>query len=238
MRRRSAPRLRAGRHGPRRRRGPLLRVTTSSSATGWRTRQPRGCGRDEVEPRERIIASALRLRHDAAEGDRGFVTRSAGRSRWPGEDTRPGADRAVVFQEFDQLFRGDRARNVAYPLRVNGRKRERPRRSHASSSSDAPAKAAAEKRARDARRRADGQDEPRQPTRHAAAAQASDRTRRRGPRSVTPDEEAPAGDRARTRRPARRTCATGGGDARDGRARQAQAERARRAETRRDSARR
>src|SRR5215216_7214944 len=40
------------------------------------------------------------------------------------EDLRPGPDRAVVFQEFDQLFPWRTVRdNVAYPLRVNGRSR-------------------------------------------------------------------------------------------------------------------
>ena len=40
-------------------------------------------------------------------------------------DLEPGPDRAVVFQEFDQLFPWRTvADNVAYPLRVNGRSKE------------------------------------------------------------------------------------------------------------------
>ena len=41
------------------------------------------------------------------------------------KDLAPGPDRAVVFQEFDQLFPWRTVLgNVAYPLRVNGHGRE------------------------------------------------------------------------------------------------------------------
>ena len=53
----------------------------------------------------------------------GFVTPNAGTITFDGhEDLTPGPDRAVVFQEFDQLFPWRTVRdNVAYPLRVTGR---------------------------------------------------------------------------------------------------------------------
>ena len=56
----------------------------------------------------------------------GFIGIQNGRITFAGrEDLRPGPDRAVVFQEFDQLFPWRNvADNVAYPLRVNGRSKE------------------------------------------------------------------------------------------------------------------
>jgi sulfonate transport system ATP-binding protein len=56
----------------------------------------------------------------------GFIETAAGRIAVQGRDNLdPGPDRAVVFQEFDQLFPWRTVRdNVAYPLRVNGRSRE------------------------------------------------------------------------------------------------------------------
>lgn len=57
----------------------------------------------------------------------GFIEPDAGRISFAGrDDLRPGCDRAVVFQEFDQLFPWRTVLdNVAYPLRVTGRnKRE------------------------------------------------------------------------------------------------------------------
>lgn len=52
----------------------------------------------------------------------GFLTPMGGRIRLDGrEGLTPGPDRAVVFQEFDQLFPWRTVLdNVAYPLRVNG----------------------------------------------------------------------------------------------------------------------
>lgn len=53
----------------------------------------------------------------------GFIEPQEGRISYAGRDhMRPGPDRAVVFQEFDQLFPWRTVLdNVAYPLRVNGR---------------------------------------------------------------------------------------------------------------------
>jgi NitT/TauT family transport system ATP-binding protein len=55
----------------------------------------------------------------------GFLQPAAGTIAVAGrDDLAPGPDRAVVFQEFDQLFPWRTvADNVAYPLRVNGRSR-------------------------------------------------------------------------------------------------------------------
>jgi NitT/TauT family transport system ATP-binding protein len=56
----------------------------------------------------------------------GFLEPQDGRIEFDGRDRlRPGPDRAVVFQEFDQLFPWRNVRdNVIYPLRVNGRSRD------------------------------------------------------------------------------------------------------------------
>jgi NitT/TauT family transport system ATP-binding protein len=55
----------------------------------------------------------------------GFIEPVAGAIRMSGRDSlEPGPDRAVVFQEFDQLFPWRTVLgNVAYPLRVNGHRR-------------------------------------------------------------------------------------------------------------------
>jgi len=55
----------------------------------------------------------------------GFIRPTAGRIHVSGrEKLEPGPDRAVVFQEFDQLFPWRSVLdNVAYPLRINGWKR-------------------------------------------------------------------------------------------------------------------
>ncbi|MDQ3097631.1 MAG: ABC transporter ATP-binding protein [Chloroflexota bacterium] len=55
----------------------------------------------------------------------GFIQPTAGRIHVSGrEKLEPGPDRAVVFQEFDQLFPWRSVLdNVAYPLRINGWKR-------------------------------------------------------------------------------------------------------------------
>ena len=56
----------------------------------------------------------------------GFIEPAAGSISIAGrDDLAPGPDRAVVFQEFDQLFPWRTVTdNVAYPLRVNGRSKE------------------------------------------------------------------------------------------------------------------
>ena len=78
----------------------------------------------EVEPRERIIvigpsgcgkSTLLKAIAGFIEPVRGTISVSGRTS------LAPGPDRAVVFQEFDQLFPWRTvADNVAYPLRVNG----------------------------------------------------------------------------------------------------------------------
>ncbi|HEY8482515.1 MAG TPA: ABC transporter ATP-binding protein [Spirillospora sp.] len=56
----------------------------------------------------------------------GFIEPYGGTVRVSGrDDLRPGPDRAVVFQEFDQLFPWRTVEgNLVYPLRVNGRSKE------------------------------------------------------------------------------------------------------------------
>jgi NitT/TauT family transport system ATP-binding protein len=60
----------------------------------------------------------------------GFIAPASGSIAVSGRDTlAPGPDRAVVFQEFDQLFPWRTVLgNVAYPLRLNGSGREEARR--------------------------------------------------------------------------------------------------------------
>jgi NitT/TauT family transport system ATP-binding protein len=60
----------------------------------------------------------------------GFIAPASGSIVVAGRDTlTPGPDRAVVFQEFDQLFPWRTVvGNVAYPLRLNGHSREEARR--------------------------------------------------------------------------------------------------------------
>ena len=60
----------------------------------------------------------------------GFLTPYEGEIRLAGNRTmEPGPDRAVVFQEFDQLFPWRTVRdNLVYPQRVNGRSKEEARR--------------------------------------------------------------------------------------------------------------
>jgi NitT/TauT family transport system ATP-binding protein len=60
----------------------------------------------------------------------GFIAPAAGSVSLAGRSTlEPGPDRAVVFQEFDQLFPWRTVLdNVAYPLRVNGHRRTEARR--------------------------------------------------------------------------------------------------------------
>jgi sulfonate transport system ATP-binding protein len=59
----------------------------------------------------------------------GFIPPASGSISVAGRSTlAPGPDRAIVFQEFDQLFPWRTVfANVAYPLRVNGRSRQQAR---------------------------------------------------------------------------------------------------------------
>jgi len=81
----------------------------------------------EIAPREKIIligpsgcGKSTLLKAIA-----GFIAPAAGTIAVAGRRTlEPGPDRAIVFQEFDQLFPWRTVQeNVAYPLRVNGRSR-------------------------------------------------------------------------------------------------------------------
>ncbi len=78
----------------------------------------------EVEPREKIvlIGPSGCGKSTLLKAIAGYIAPSAGSIRVSGRDTlKPGPDRAVVFQEFDQLFPWRTVLgNVVYPLRVNG----------------------------------------------------------------------------------------------------------------------
>ena len=80
-----------------------------------------------VEPREKLIVIGQSGcgKSTLLKAVAGFVTPRAGTIEFDGlRSLRPGPDRAVVFQDFDQLFPWRTVLgNVAYPLRVNGRGR-------------------------------------------------------------------------------------------------------------------
>jgi NitT/TauT family transport system ATP-binding protein len=81
----------------------------------------------EVRPRERIVVIGPSGcgKSTLLKAIAGYIAPTAGTITVAGRRAlRPGPDRAVVFQEFDQLFPWRTVRdNVAYPLRVNGRSR-------------------------------------------------------------------------------------------------------------------
>ena len=81
----------------------------------------------EVEPRERIIVIGPSGcgKSTLLKAIAGFVEPVGGAISVAGRrNLDPGPDRAVVFQEFDQLFPWRTVLgNVAYPLRINGRRR-------------------------------------------------------------------------------------------------------------------
>ena len=81
----------------------------------------------DIQPREKVvlIGPSGCGKSTLLKAVAGFIAPAAGTIRVAGRDaTRPGPDRAVVFQEFDQLFPWRTVLdNVAYPLRVNGRSR-------------------------------------------------------------------------------------------------------------------
>ncbi len=81
----------------------------------------------QVEPRERIIVIGPSGcgKSTLLKAVAGFIEPMAGTIAVAGRKTlAPGPDRAVVFQEFDQLFPWRTVLgNVTYPLRVNGRSR-------------------------------------------------------------------------------------------------------------------
>jgi NitT/TauT family transport system ATP-binding protein len=85
----------------------------------------------QVEPRERIIVIGPSGcgKSTLLKAVAGFIEPVAGTIAVAGRTTLdPGPDRAVVFQEFDQLFPWRTVLgNVTYPLRVNGRSRKEAR---------------------------------------------------------------------------------------------------------------
>jgi NitT/TauT family transport system ATP-binding protein len=86
----------------------------------------------EVRQRERIIVIGPSGcgKSTLLKAVAGFIEPVAGTIAMPGRKTlEPGPDRAVVFQEFDQLLPWRTVLgNVTYPLRVNGKSRKEARR--------------------------------------------------------------------------------------------------------------
>jgi NitT/TauT family transport system ATP-binding protein len=85
----------------------------------------------DVQPREKVIVIGPSGcgKSTLLKAIAGFIAPAAGSISLAGASTlAPGPDRAVVFQEFDQLFAWRTVLdNVAYPLRVNGRSRAQAR---------------------------------------------------------------------------------------------------------------
>jgi NitT/TauT family transport system ATP-binding protein len=85
----------------------------------------------DIKPREKVIVIGPSGcgKSTLLKAIAGFITPAAGSISVAGRSSlEPGPDRAVVFQEFDQLFPWRTVlANVAYPLRVNGRSREQAR---------------------------------------------------------------------------------------------------------------
>jgi NitT/TauT family transport system ATP-binding protein len=85
----------------------------------------------DIQPREKVIVIGPSGcgKSTLLKAIAGFIAPAAGSISLAGRSTlEPGPDRAVVFQEFDQLFPWRTVlANVAYPLRVNGRSREHAR---------------------------------------------------------------------------------------------------------------
>ncbi len=81
----------------------------------------------DVQPREKVIVIGPSGcgKSTLLKAIAGFIAPASGSISVAGRSTlEPGPDRAVVFQEFDQLFPWRSVLdNVAYPLRVNGRGR-------------------------------------------------------------------------------------------------------------------
>jgi NitT/TauT family transport system ATP-binding protein len=81
----------------------------------------------EISPREKVVVIGPTGcgKTTLLKAIAGFIRPAAGSIELSGARTlAPGPDRAVVFQEFDQLFPWRTVLgNVAYPLRVNGRSR-------------------------------------------------------------------------------------------------------------------
>jgi sulfonate transport system ATP-binding protein len=81
----------------------------------------------DIRPREKVIVIGPSGcgKSTLLKAVAGFIPPAAGSISVAGRSTlAPGPDRAIVFQEFDQLFPWRTVlHNVAYPLRVNGRGR-------------------------------------------------------------------------------------------------------------------
>jgi NitT/TauT family transport system ATP-binding protein len=85
----------------------------------------------DIQPREKVIVIGPSGcgKSTLLKAIAGFITPASGSISLAGRATlEPGPDRAVVFQEFDQLFPWRTVlANVAYPLRINGHSREEAR---------------------------------------------------------------------------------------------------------------
>jgi NitT/TauT family transport system ATP-binding protein len=86
----------------------------------------------DIEPREKVIVIGPSGcgKSTLLKAIAGFIAPASGSIAVAGRDTlAPGPDRAVVFQEFDQLFPWRTVLgNVMYPLRLSGNGREEARR--------------------------------------------------------------------------------------------------------------
>ena len=85
----------------------------------------------EIQPREKVIVIGPSGcgKSTLLKAIAGFIAPASGSISVAGRSTlAPGPDRAIVFQEFDQLFPWKTVlHNVAYPLRVNGHSRSEAR---------------------------------------------------------------------------------------------------------------
>jgi NitT/TauT family transport system ATP-binding protein len=109
--------------------GPLLRIDRVQLGywVGDRFHVAVGEATFDVQPREKVIVIGPSGcgKSTLLKAIAGFIAPASGSISLAGRSTlAPGPDRAVVFQEFDQLFPWRSVLdNVAYPLRVNGHSR-------------------------------------------------------------------------------------------------------------------
>jgi sulfonate transport system ATP-binding protein len=114
--------------------GPLLRIEQIQLGywVGDRFHVAVGDATFDVDSREKVIVIGPSGcgKSTLLKAVAGFIAPAAGTVSLAGRSTlEPGPDRAVVFQEFDQLFPWRTVLdNVAYPLRVNDHRRTEARR--------------------------------------------------------------------------------------------------------------